>query len=108
MAQHIQTVGDVRRAMRVGPYAWPGGYDTFFFMDDGECLCYPCAVEHRRQIIWSVGLKVNDGWRAVEFDATCNHDGPIYCAHCETPIIAEEPPTPRYTDIRDVPPATTL
>jgi len=31
----IETISDFRKAMRHGPYAWPGGYPCYFIMGDG-------------------------------------------------------------------------
>lgn len=30
----INSISDFRKAMRNGPYAWPGGYPLFFVMGD--------------------------------------------------------------------------
>lgn len=79
---NIDTVGDFRRAMRHGPYAWPGGYPCYFITSDGAALSFEAAKAERRQIIWSIGHKINDGWRVVAMDVNwedtrliCDHTG---------------------------------
>lgn len=69
------------------PYAWPGGYEVLFIMDDGETLCHDCARKEFKCIVWSMKNKVNDGWRIVGFstlgnDIESTEDNPLYCAHC--------------------------
>lgn len=39
----INSVSDFRKAMRVGPYAFPGGYPTYFIMKDGSTVSYQAA-----------------------------------------------------------------
>ena len=74
-----------RAAVRNGPYAWPGGYPTYFLCDDGEGLCHACAIENRRRVIESVATRSNDDWRAVALDI--NYEDPsLYCAHCNARI----------------------
>jgi hypothetical protein len=34
----IKSVSDYRKAVRNGPYAWPGGYPLFFVTSDGAAL----------------------------------------------------------------------
>ena len=86
----IHTVEDFRKALRLGPYVWPGGYELFFIVDDGEFLCHSCAEDNRRQIADSIGTACNDGWRVIGFDAECNADGPVTCAHCYRTIFDDE------------------
>lgn len=90
---NIETVGDFRRAMRHGPYAWPGGYPCYFITADGAALSFEAAKAERRQVIWCISNKLNEGgWRIVAMDInwedrdlTCDHTGKqIECAYdCE-------------------------
>jgi hypothetical protein len=85
----IKTVSDFRAAIRQGAYAWPGGYPIYFTTSDGAAISFKAAKEEARQIIWSIGHKINDGWRVVatdinweSTDLTCDHTGePIECAY---------------------------
>lgn len=85
----IHTVSDFRRAVRNGPFAWPGGYDTFAITHDGAALCYDCMDKERRLIADAIGNNLNDGWRVVAIDATCNTDSEVVCDHCGA-VIAED------------------
>ncbi len=82
----INTVHDLRIAAR-HPYAWPGGYPTYFVCDDGGALCHDCVSKERRQILNSVAHKINDGWRVVALDINYE-DSDLYCNHCEAQIEA--------------------
>lgn len=88
----INTVQDFRQAVRRGPYAWPGGYAVFFVVDDGECLCFTCAQQERRNIIASIVTQMNDGWRVIAVECTANTDTPTDCAHCGATIVEEPEP----------------
>ncbi len=76
----INTLSDLRRAFRNGPYAWPGGYPCYFLMDDGEALSFAAAKENRRRLIESVVNKQRDGWNPIAFDINWE-DGEMICCH---------------------------
>jgi hypothetical protein len=80
----INTVSDFRVAAR-NPYAWPGGYPTYFICDDGAALCHDCAGKERRLILQSVHDKARDGWRVVALDINYE-DSALYCDHCSKQI----------------------
>ena len=79
---NIEKISDLRRAMRQGPYVWPGGYTVYFITSDGAILSREAVKAELHQVIWSVANKVNDGWRVVaadyneeDNDLTCDHTG---------------------------------
>ncbi len=76
----------IRAAIR-NPYVWPGGYDLYGLTSDGACLCMACAKSQYYSVAWSVRHKVDDGWRIVAIDATCNVDGPLECDHCGKHLV---------------------
>lgn len=86
----IDSVSDFRKAMRHGPYAWPGGYPCYFITADGAALSFEAVREERRQVLYSLmhGLR-NSGWRVVAMainyedeDLICEHTGKlIECAY---------------------------
>lgn len=81
----IMTVSDFRRAMRAGPYAWPGGYPVYFVTADGAALSFKAARECRREILGAIAS--NDkggGWRIVGADIAW--EGPLFCDHTGEPI----------------------
>ena len=79
----INTVHDFRRAMRQGPYAWPGGYPTFFVCLDGGAISFETAREHRREILESIAGKYFDrAWRVIAFDINWE-DSEMRCEHSQ-------------------------
>lgn len=84
----IDSVSDFRRAIKQGPYAWPGGYECFFVANDGEAICYACAKKERRNILDSVAHNIKDGWRVVSFECSANFDDVGDCAHCSKSLNA--------------------
>jgi len=76
----IKTVSDFRKAMRHGPYAWPGGYPCYFIANDGEPISFEAAKAEKRQIIESIGRGIRDGWHLVAFDINWEDDE-LTCAH---------------------------
>jgi hypothetical protein len=79
----IESVSDFRRAMRYGPYAWPGAYPIYFITADGGVLSYAAAKAERRQVVRAIGHSESfSGWRIVAYDVnwedadlTCDHTG---------------------------------
>jgi hypothetical protein len=77
----INSISDFRRAVRNGPYAWPGSYPLYFITSDGAALSFKAAKAERRNILEA--LRDNDtrsGWHvcAVEVnwedtELTCDH-----------------------------------
>lgn len=77
---HVKTISDFRRAYRAGPYAWPGGYPTFWITSDGEALSWAAVKAERRQILGAIHDRDNSGWRVVAVEI--NYEDPaLYCAH---------------------------
>lgn len=85
----ISSVSDFRRAVRYGPYAWPGGYDVYGITSDGAVLCRVCMNSERRSIIDSIATNARDGWKVEALDATCNTDSEVRCDHCNT-VLQED------------------
>ena len=76
----IKTVSDFRRAVRNGPYAWPGGYPLFWVMSDGAALSFDCAKTERRAMLEAIRHKLNDGWRPLALEVNWE-DTELECAH---------------------------
>jgi hypothetical protein len=77
----INSISDFRRAMRVGPYAWPGGYPLYFTTLDGAALSFASAKAERRNILEA--LRDNDkssGWRVCNLDINYE-DAELICDH---------------------------
>jgi hypothetical protein len=76
----INTVKDLRIAAR-HPYAWPGGYPTYFITDDGAALCHHCVSKNRRLVLGAVHERQRDGWRVVGLDINYE-DESLVCDNC--------------------------
>jgi hypothetical protein len=76
----INSISDFRRAMRHGPYAWPGGYPCYFITSDGAALSFAAAKAERRLILEAIRDKDNSGWRVVVMDVNWE-DGELVCDH---------------------------
>jgi hypothetical protein len=77
----IRNISDFRRAMRNGPYVWPGGYPLYFVCADGEALSFKAAREERRNILQALSWNDNSsGWRVVGVDVNWE-DAELVCAH---------------------------
>ena len=63
------TVQEFGRALREGPYAWPGGYPIFFVTNDGGALSFATAWNERALIVDAI-LRDDrhGGWRVVGAD----------------------------------------
>jgi len=78
----IETISDLRKAFRHGPYAWPGGYPCYFVMADGEPLSFKAAKENRRELLEALAHTADRhyGWRPIGLEI--NWEEPdLYCAH---------------------------
>ena len=78
---NINSINDFRRAMRHGPYAWPGGYPVFFMMGDGEAISFAAARENRREIITAIAYQDKRGENYPLALAINWEDANLICAH---------------------------
>lgn len=84
------TLAEVKRRLRYGPWAWPGGYPLYFVCDDGEALCFACARKEYRQVVrshrhpWVSNSEMNQ-WRIATYDTNWE-DPDLRCAHCNERI----------------------
>lgn len=76
----INTVQDFGKALKQGPYAWPGGYPIFFLTSDGGALAFGTAWEERQQIARAIIEQDNSGWRVVGSDVNWE-DGELLDDH---------------------------
>jgi hypothetical protein len=91
---NIETIGDYRRAVRIGPYVWPGGYALHWIMADCEPLCWQCgAKRERKSLIRALADKlmnrgVDKQWIPIAIDI--HWEGvAMQCAHCNCDIKSE-------------------
>jgi hypothetical protein len=83
----INTTLDFKRALRAGPYVWPGGYPLYFICSDAEALCVSCAKQEARLVMQSIRDRADrgDGWNVIGQDVNWEDDS-LYCAHCNAQI----------------------
>lgn len=79
------TLQQIKRALRDGKYAWPGGYPLFFVTRDAAALCFECVRKEWRQVVWDFLRNASTGWRVEACDANWE-DPELYCDHCSTRI----------------------
>lgn len=75
----INSIADFRRAVRIGPYSWPGGYPLYWIMSDGEACAFSVCKSERRNMLEALAAKDDSGWRPVALDV--NWEDTLYCAH---------------------------
>lgn len=63
------------------PYAWPGGYPTYFVACDGEAFCHRCAKENGKAIVEALRSPVGNAWAVVGQEINWE-DATLYCVHC--------------------------
>ena len=78
---NIETLQDLKTAVRNGPYVWPGGYPIFFVASDGAPLSFKTVKDNYHQI--AVAVRDHDNlcsWRVVAADINYE-DSDLYCEH---------------------------
>jgi|TARA_R110002110_G_C13059165_1_gene681652 hypothetical protein len=82
---------EIKRQLRAGAYAWPGGYPLYFITQDGTVLSFETVRKIWALIVWDYLQKTNTGWRVIGCDVNwenpdlyCDHSGEkIQSAYCE-------------------------
>jgi hypothetical protein len=77
----INSISDFRKAVRHGPYAWPGGYPCYFVLADGEALSFGAVKGNIREIVDAIAhpMPRND-WQVIGFEINWE-DTDLICAH---------------------------
>ena len=68
MSMNNLTTKDIKRLLRSGQYAWPGGYPMFFITIDGAALSFESVCENWPLVCDSVRHDSDDGWRVIAAD----------------------------------------
>lgn len=76
----IETVSDVKSALRYGNYSDVGGYPLFFITSDGSALSFESARDNFYQVCYSIKHDINDGWKITGVDINYE-DNDLYCEH---------------------------
>ena len=83
----INTPSDFGRALKAGPFAWPGGYPLFFVCSDGAPLSFEDARKHGATICHAIRERDRSGWRVLAAEVNWE-DGDLYSAHSGRKIEA--------------------
>jgi len=78
--RELNTVADVKAALRAGEFAWPGGYQMFFITADGAPLSFQTVRAEFHHIVWDIRNKCSTGWRVCAVDINYE-DGELFDAH---------------------------
>ena len=87
---NINTVRQLKAAIRAGEFAWPGVYQLAFITSDGGLICFACAKNNFRSIVWSIKHKVDDGWRILACDTIEETEHDVHCDNCYKVIFEGE------------------
>lgn len=93
----INSISDFRRAVRNGPYAWPGGYPLYWIMADGAAIAFDVARvswEGRLMLEALRNPRANDQWLPIAVEANWE-DAELFCDHTgeRIPSAYAEPDT---------------
>lgn len=77
---NIETPSDFGRALKAGPFAWPGGYPVYFICSDGEPLSFRDAWQNATRICSAIRDRDRGGWRVI--GAEINWEDPsLFSSH---------------------------
>lgn len=76
----LDSVGDIKAALRAGHYTGLGGYPLYFITSDGAALSFESVLQNFRSVADSVKKRINDGWRVVGLDINYE-DADLICDH---------------------------
>ena len=74
----INTVSDVKSALRYGDYSDVGGYPLFFITSDGSALSFESVRKNFYNVCYSMKNDIDDGWCIVAVDINYE-DTELYC-----------------------------
>jgi hypothetical protein len=96
---NINSISDFRKAVRNGPYAWPGGYPLYWIMADGGACAFNVAKTERRSMLEALRDDATDNgpsldWLPVALEVNWE-DGDLFCDHTgeRIPSAYAEPET---------------
>ena len=76
----IESVADLKSALRCGRFTDLGGYPLYFITSDGAALSFKTAREEFPLLCDSVRTGMNDGWRVIGVEINYE-DSSLFCAH---------------------------
>lgn len=71
---------DIKRTLRNGKFAWPGGYPLYFITSDGAVLSFEAVRKRWRDVCEAHIIPAwhNSGWRIVACEINWE-DPALYC-----------------------------
>ena len=81
----IESVSDLKSALRNGRFAWPGGYPLYFITSDGAAISFKTAREEFASVCDSIRRGIDDGWRVIAVEINYE-DSALFCAHSDEKI----------------------
>lgn len=81
----IETIADLKNALRHAYSPWPGGYPRFFLTNDNGALCFDAVLANLRECFQAIKDNDNSGWRIIAV-AINYEDAQLYCAHTNARI----------------------
>jgi len=79
-AAKLETLAQVKAALRSGGFAWPGGYPLYFVTRDGAALSFEAVRSMFRQVASDFVDDTSTGWRVEAVDANYE-DSELRCDH---------------------------
>lgn len=81
------TLLEIKRLLRNGSYAWPGGYPMFFITNDSEVLSFDAVRKNWRNVCEAHICKAyrHTGWFIVACDINWE-DTELYCSETSKKI----------------------
>lgn len=78
---NINSVADLKNALRAGEYAWPGGYPCYFITSNGEALSFDGCLEQLKTVMEATSYPDDrSGWGVVGVEVNWE-DPDLFCAH---------------------------
>lgn len=77
----LTNLREIKQALRQGPYAWPGGYPTYFIDSDGAALSHEAVRAEWSQVVETFIHNIrNTGWNIAGIEINYE-DADLYCEH---------------------------
>ena len=77
----VESLQDVKAALRAGEFAFPGGYQLFFITRDGGVLSFDAARAEFANVAWDFMHDASTGWRVDAVGCAADLEEPVYCDH---------------------------
>lgn len=78
--KRIETVADLKAALRHGKFTDLGGYPLYFITSDYDTMSFESVLENLASVMDSVATKSRDGWRVIAVEINYE-DNDMVCCH---------------------------